>query len=524
MYYPGTSMTLQEQIQRVLKEAEDQVRFNAPGSSEVQSPSPAPRGSSEFVEHLGKLAAAAVYCGDNFHLIEDHQPELSNVQELDKLAHQLIEYNKIAQSGDAATKLPTSTPVHGTQKEPSKGKRIIPLSTAVDRAGQLATNAGKAPGGREDWSHSMPTQEKKANVFHRALSKLAQAPMGGPPPGGAPPMGGPPPGGPPPGGAPPGGAPPGPPPGPDPAAIAMQLAQAGQLTPENLSQAAGIPPEQAMAVISSLTGQPSAAAPPGPPPPPPGPPGGAPPPPGAPPGPPGGAPKQASHPTNVFMTALNALVSKTAEDAINPAQISGSIDKKRPEDYTSQDVGYKVPDAGQRGVVMSDSRIMNADGEQVREPRKDALRALFTSPIPSIYRHGKGDSPNVDSFLSAKTASTHEGKETKEEEHEEEEALRKKKEEERRKQNGNGNGEKKAQSSEPGMTSEGGGDTGDKESGVLMHLLENLSPMQKKKLMMMLSGKGMGGGAGMGGDSGPPDKEAMGGNFGPNFERPDSLM
>jgi hypothetical protein len=353
-----------------------------------------------FAAQLRKLASASRYCSENFHQIVDDRPVPEKLAEL--MAFQTT-VDKIAQGEVGKDGLLENTEnkyVPGEQTEPHKGKQVVPHKTPVTAMGELEDNRSDDRTG-EEWTED-PLRGKKASVsFRRVMKKLAQGEM----PGAAPPApAGPPPAGPPapaPAAPMPAG-PPQPPPGPDPRQVAQQLMAQGALTPEALSQAAGISPEEAAAIIAAMTGgtgapQPPAAAPPA-----------APPAagPGAAPGaaaPPaaaggGGMPVTASaDPAAVFQNALR----KIAGEDVSKANISAGKTDKRPEDESAA-----VPSNPGREFIQSNEGAIAMRHDQGNEQaKKPALNAVLTNKPPVMSDAGSGAASNVDSMLGDKTSS-----------------------------------------------------------------------------------------------------------------------
>lgn len=371
-----------------------------------------------LTRQMRKCASALEYGANNFYALIDDRPVAEKIAELAAFNTTI---NKIAQ-GDLESEVDDEGLLENTleddsllgdeQVTPSTGRQMIPHEIDTDSFGSLETNIDDDLTS-EEWEE-YPFEGKEAHVrkmasssFGRFLTKKAQEMGMAPPPGaGAPPPGMAPPGmapgGPPPGM---GGPPPGMPmmpPGPDPRQIAMQLMQQGALTPEALAQAAGISPEEAAAVIASMSGGTGAPAPMMSNAPPAAPPGE---PMAAPPGPPqgaapGGMQVQASaDPAALFRSALR----KIAGEDMAAANISAKKVQGYPEDET-----ISTPSLPGSQYIASNEAAIAFKSQQAEAPRDAAMDAsgVLDASVPQKRESGMvTEAPMMDPMLGAKTSS-----------------------------------------------------------------------------------------------------------------------
>lgn len=351
--------------------------------------------AGDLTSQLDKAASALDYCASHFHQIIDDRSVEEKVAEL---AAYSAEYQKMAMEGGGYSaegcQMENTLDKDQYQKQeqptPHRGKKMAPNETPVSAMGEFPNNY-KDDRTSESWDKD-PAHGKKASVS-RFLQRRGQLKTANPAMGGAP---APAPAAPAPAAAPPAAAPPQ---GPDPMMVAQQLQQQGQLTPESLSQAAGVSPEEAAAIIASLSGGTGAPAPAPAPAPgapaaggmaPAGAPGGA----GA-----GGMEVQASaDPSAIFQSALR----KYAGEDVSPAKISAPKSDMRPED---EDVKHRqMP--GLEGIA-SNEAAMAFTAQQGRKPRDEAVSAWLNRQVPYKAESGyrQGGVGKMDEFIGDKTSS-----------------------------------------------------------------------------------------------------------------------
>jgi hypothetical protein len=330
-------------------------------------------------DQMDKLADALSYMAYNFHdLIDDRSPH-DKLAELHAFA---AEAQKIASEGGLLENtLNDDKHTKNKQPEPHKGMRTIPRDPLMQDSNKFK-NTMNEDNTHIEWKGNM-FKDKRAHVLHSVLRKHAN-PMAAPPQGA--------PAQPPPQAAPaPQGAPAQPmqvPAGPNPLQIATQLAQAGSLTPESLAQAAGISPEEAAAVIASISGGSGAPAQP----------------------PPQAAPAQPMQPqaqqpgmevqASVSETFKDALRKLAGED-VSRAVISAPKSNERPEDEEVR--SRHLPGSN---AVQSNEAAIAFTTQEGEKHRDGTLKSVLTWPVGQQRKSGKHTGGyHMDSLITTKTSS-----------------------------------------------------------------------------------------------------------------------
>lgn len=358
---------------------------------------------TDVVGSMRKLASACRYANQNFFAIVDDRPvaeKLAELRAFEQTVQKIAEGDVPLDGNQIANNLEEY--VTGEQKTPDTGHQTIPRNIPMEDGNKIQSTINHDLTSQE-WV-SDPLEGKKASAMFRVLRKHAQGEMpAGPPAGGPPgaeagPPPGPPPGGPP--GPPMPPATPPPPPGPNPVEVAHQLMAAGALTPESLAQAAGISPEEAAAVIASMTGGTGAPKPPI----------SAPGPttqmgvaPAAQPAPGGAAPATgmpvtaAADPAAIFQSALRKMA---FEETDGDVKIGGGHYQ---DDLVNKPVS--LPSNPGREYIASNESAIAMKHDQGNPGREAALREVLTTPPPKMREAGSGMATNIDAMTGAKTSS-----------------------------------------------------------------------------------------------------------------------